>query len=180
VKAGKFSWVFTAFSIILFVFGFFRAIDALRNDPYYESSTSFIEITFFIYILIIMKHLIAWCVLALLVKEWGNFFDIVITGGSEDSPSVGKSYWSTLNISIFLIATGLFFRAGLDIVQAVADPGSIDFSYESTIVMIIIGISFFVGGRQIYGLRIEEEEGTKEKRRILRLKRKKKISGWRH
>ncbi len=176
VKEGKFSWVFSTFSILLFVIGFFRSIDALRADSYYQENTSFFEITFFIYIIIIMNNIIWWSVVSLLVREWGKFFDTLITVSEEDTPG-GRKYWTHLNTSVFLIATGLFFKAGLNIVQVIADPDSISFSFQNTMGMIIVGIALFLGGRQIYGQRIEEEALSRESRRR---KRKGKISGWRH
>lgn len=180
VREGKFSWVFTTFSILLFVIGFFRSIDALRADDYYQEGTSILEITFFIYIIIIMNNLVWWSIFSLLVREWGKFFDTVIAVSEEETPAARK-YWSHLNISIFLIATGLIFKAGLNIVQVIADAKSIDFSFQNTMGMIIVAIAFFLGGRQIYGQRKEEEEFEREKKRhLLSLKRKDKISGWRH
>lgn len=188
VKEGKFSWVFSTFSVLLFMLGLFRSIDGLRTNPYYilveeEGGSSIFEISFFIYILIILNSLIWWTLLSLLVREWGKFFDTVIEAGEDEIPATYK-YWSHLNISIFLIATGLFFKAGLNIVQVIADPDSIDFNLTNSMGMIILGISLFFAGRQIYGQRKEEEEedkSEKEKRRhLLSFKRKKKISGWRH
>jgi len=179
VKEGKFSWVFSTFSIILFIIGFFRSIDALTNATYYEEGISIFEIKFVIYVIIIMNGLVWWGVLSLLIREWGEYFDTVITVREEEKPST--SGWSHLNISIFLIATGLFFKAGLNIVQYIADDASISFSFYNTMGMIILGILLFFSGRQIYKEIIKEEAMQEtERRHIIPLKRKKKISGWRH
>lgn len=178
VKEGKFSWVFSSFSIILFVIGFFRSIDTLRNMDYYTADTSFLDIKFFIYIIIIMDNLIPWSILSLLVMEWGKFVDTAITVDEEEIAQ-SPSYLTYLSTTIFLIATGLFFKAGLNIIQYLADPDSIDFISQNVVSFIIVGILFLIGGRQIYGQRMEEEGYDAKRKRRLSLKRK-KISGWRH
>lgn len=181
VKEGKFSWVFATFSIIIFVLGLLRSIDNLTTGQYYEEGISMYDIKFFIYIIIIMNDLVVWSILALLIREWGKFFDSVIASGEEETP-IRKKYWSHLNISVFLIATGLLFKAGLNIVLSVADSKEFQILYEDTIGMIILAIALFLGGRQIYGGKGTETDsyGEKERRHLLSLKRKDKISGWRH
>ena len=165
VHEGKFSWVFSFFSVVIFLIGFLRSLDHLRTSSYYEDDISVLEVKFILYIIIIINYLIWWAVFALLIREAGKFFDTIISVGDAETGEE-RSYWSHIHIAIFLIATGFIFNAGLNLVQFITDASSIpDFTYQWTMSMFFIGGSLFFGGRKLYNLRMEEEgyEGRKKR-----------------
>lgn len=186
VKEGKWSWVFSSFSILIFVIGFFRAIDGLRTDPYYTSThgdSTVFDISFFIYILIIIDHLIWWVLGSLWVRESGRFFDAVVASGEDERPTA-VTYWDFLRIVIFLAATAVVFKAGIGIIQFLADPDAMDLNTGNSVGLIVLGITMFFAGREIGTLTAEEhgqpEPGRHRQHRLPRLKRRDRISGWRH
>lgn len=181
IKEGKLSWVFSSISLIFFILGFFKSIDDLRNSDYYLSQgTSMFDISFFIYILIVFESLVFWIVFSLLVREFGKLVDVLIhTETGEEEEEERMDPWYHLNVFLFLISTGLFFKAGLDIVIFIADQKAINFSATNTMGMIILGIALFFAGRYLSKLGIESPLEEKKKRHFL-FSKKEKTAGWRH
>ena len=181
IKEGKLSWVFSSISLIFFILGFFKSIDDLRNSDYYLSQgTSMFDISFFIYILIVFESLVFWIVFSLLVREFGKLVDVLIhTATDEEKEEETMDPGYHLNVFLFLISTGLFFKSGLDIVIFIADQKAINFSATNTMGMIILGIALFFAGRYLSKLGIESPLEEKKKRHFL-FSKKEKTAGWRH
>jgi len=180
IKAGKLSWVFSSISLIFFILGFFKSIDDLRNSDYYIAhGTSMFDISFFIFILIVLERLIFWIIFSLLVREFGKLVDVFIHTEEEELKEEEEfGPWHYFNVFFFLISTGLFFRAGLDIVLFIADQEAISFSATNTIGMIILGIALFLGGRYLSNLGMEPR--AEEKKKHFPFPRRDKTIGWRH
>ncbi|MCK4613234.1 MAG: DUF373 family protein, partial [Thermoplasmata archaeon] len=177
INEGKLSWVFSTFTVILLLVGFFDSLDDLTGSNYYDKHGSVgFDITFIIYILIILNSLVWWIILSLLVREAGKLFDTAILA-KEDETYKEMDFWYYFNFPLFIISTGLFLAAGLTIVQYIADSSSLSFSFQNTMSMIIIGLALFIGGRYLYALGGEKE---KKKRHFPYVKRRDKIVGWRH